>query len=68
MAAIDTGAAVGVQGQLVRLDAVSGQRVGDELLGEFAGLGGSDSPAGHVAGVHDLHCFVDLPCSKICSS
>jgi hypothetical protein len=43
------GAAVGVDGELVAVDALAGERVGDEGFGEFAGLGRRHHPAHHVA-------------------
>jgi hypothetical protein len=41
-------APVGVQGELVTRDALADERVGDERLGELAGLGGRHHPADDV--------------------
>jgi hypothetical protein len=45
------GAAVGVQGELVAVDALAVEGVGDERFGELTGLGCGDGPGDDVAGV-----------------
>ena len=58
------GAPVGVQGELVAVDAVAVESVGDELFGELAGLGGGDHPADDVAAEDvddDVQLVVDAP-------
>ncbi len=41
---------VGVQGELIVVDLLAGEGVGDERLGEFTGLGGRHHPPDDVAG------------------
>jgi len=45
------GAVVGVDGQLVRVDVLLGDGVGEELLGERTGFVGGEHPADDVARV-----------------
>jgi hypothetical protein len=44
------GAAVGVQGQLVAVDLLLADCLGDQRLGQHGGLAGGDHPADRVAG------------------
>jgi len=53
------GAPVGVQGELVGFDAVAGEGVGDEGLGQLPGLGGRHHPADDVA-AEDVDDHVEL--------